>query len=77
MSLLVAHRLLIAIAILFCAGLALHDVASGDGDPWTLLRGAASATGAILLALYLRWFVRGHASPTAAVALRHGGRRDN
>jgi len=76
MSLLAAHKLLIAVAIIFCAGLAVHDVASGDGDPWTVLRAAASATGAVLLGLYLQWFVRGLRA-RAAAALRNGSRRDN
>ena len=77
MSLLVVHKLLIAIAIIFCAGLAVHDVASGNGDSGVLLRGAASAMGAILLGVYLRWFRRSSASTMAAAALRHASRRDN
>jgi hypothetical protein len=77
MSLLVVHKLLIAIAITFCAGLAAHSVASGDGDQGAMLRGAASATGAILLRFYLRWFMHSSARATTAAPLRHGRSRDN
>ena len=76
MNLVFIHKLLIALAIIFCAGLALRYVASGDGEPGAVLRGAASAVGAILLGFYLRWFVRAPAS-AATVVLRRESRRDN
>jgi uncharacterized membrane protein YadS len=75
MSLQRAHGVLIAIAISLCAGFAVRDVAMGNVHAGALLRVAASLTVAIVLGLYLRWFVR-HRRRTAAV-LHGASRRDN
>lgn len=60
MSLLTFHKLMIATAILFCAGFAVREVvlvvSSGGAVP--VLLGAVSAAGAVLLAVYLRWLLR-------------------
>jgi len=77
MSLLRVHKVLIAMAILLCASLAVRDVAIGDGHSSTVLRVAASASGAIVLALYLTWLVRNKASAVGAAALRSRSRSDN
>jgi hypothetical protein len=75
MTLLRVHKVLIATAILFCAGFAVRDVASGDGSTWMVLRVAASAAAAITFALYLRWLVRTKASVRQTSAVRNGTRR--
>ena len=76
MSLLRVHKVLIAIAILFCAGFAVRDIASGDAHAGTVWRVAASAIGAIVLGLYLR-LVRTKGGALDANTLRSRRRGDN
>jgi len=52
-------------------------VASSNGRDGAVLRGAASAIGASVLVVYLRWFVLTQASPMDASTLRRESRRDN
>jgi len=77
MSLLRVHKVLIAIAILFCAGFAVRDIASGDAHAGTVWRVAASAIGAIVLGLYLRRLVRTKGGALDANTLRSKRRGDN
>lgn len=55
MSLIGFHRILIASAIVFCAGFAAWEFVaySRDGGTGTLLIGVAFAAGAVLLGVYL------------------------
>ena len=73
MNLLRVHKLLIAMAILLCAGFAVRAVANGG----SAFMGAASATGAIALSLYLRWLIRNDRSAVEAAASSSKSRRDN
>jgi hypothetical protein len=60
MSLLTVHKVMVATAILFCAGFAVREVillASGGGFVSAFL-GLVSAAGAVVLAFYLRWLLR-------------------
>jgi hypothetical protein len=54
MTLLTAHRILIAAAVLLFAGYAVRELVAytGSGDPWTAVTAAASAVAAIVLAIY-------------------------
>jgi hypothetical protein len=54
MTLLTAHRILIAAAVLLFAGYAARELAAyaGSGDPWTAAAAAASAVAAIALGIY-------------------------
>ena len=73
MTLLSAHKLLIAMSILLCAGVALRAVANG-GSGWMV---AASATAASVLALYLGWLIRNKSGVVGAAASSSKRRRDN
>jgi hypothetical protein len=60
MSVVTAHKILIATAVLFFFGYALWELRrySHIGDVGALLRGMASLVGAVGLGLYLRSFLR-------------------
>jgi hypothetical protein len=73
MTLLNVHKVSIAMGILLGVGIALRAVANGS-SVWMV---AASATAAIALALYLRWFIRNERSVGDAVASSSKSRRDN
>jgi hypothetical protein len=74
-GLLFVHRLMITIAIVFCAGFCAREiVVAVRGGGWIALALAvASGVGGVVLVLYLRWWLRSKAAPIA------GGRlvRDN
>lgn len=61
MNLYALHRLLIVVAMLFCAGFALRGVvqiAGGHRSTTTLVLALFSGAASVGLALYLRWFRR-------------------
>lgn len=60
MTLITAHKILIAIAMVFSLGFAAWEVAeySKTGSVGLLLAGVASAVIAVALAVYLRWLSR-------------------
>ncbi len=79
MSLLTVHKVMIATAILFCAGFAVREavliVTVGGFVP--VLLGAISAGGALALALYLRWLLRTKGRALEAAHATPRVRRDN
>ena len=81
MSLLTAHKVLVVTAVLFCAGFAVREamavVAGADGVLVPLILGAVSATGAVVLVLYLRWLLRTKGRVLDPAAERRRRARDN
>jgi hypothetical protein len=59
-SLLFVHRVMITLAILFCAFLFARQTALAvrDGDPAAMIVAAISGIGAVSLGVYLRWWLR-------------------
>jgi hypothetical protein len=63
LSLYTLHRIVIGVAVLFCAGYAVRGLAiatasGGEGDAGASVSALASAVLAVGLALYLRWLIR-------------------
>lgn len=59
-SLLFVHRVMITLAIVFCAFLFARQTALAvrDGDPIAMILAAVSGIGAVGLGVYLRWWLR-------------------
>ncbi len=61
------HRVMITVAIAFCAVFAAREivVAARGGGAVSILLSAVSAGGAVALSFYLRWWLREKARPVA------------
>jgi hypothetical protein len=71
-TLLTAHKVMIATAVAFCAGFAVREVVlfARGGAAVDLALGAAAGVGAIALVVYLRWLLRTKGRRLAPAAKR-------
>jgi hypothetical protein len=79
MTLLTAHKIMVATAILFLIGFAVREamLVARAGGAVDLGLGATAAVGAAALAIYLRWLLRSKGKALEAAAKRRSSRRDN
>jgi hypothetical protein len=79
MNLFAVHKLMIATAILFCAGFAVREAVeiARSGGGLAILLGAVSAAGAVVLGFYLRWLMRTKGRALDAASKGRSPPRDN